>query len=231
MDDCGEFLMESTLLRREISNLRKSTGISWEIIEQDYVLSWVLYGISKTNKLKETMIFKGGTALKKCYFGDYRFSQDLDFSVQGDYPKQEELFFLIDQACKTGGIVSENIDFKCNRYPERDVHPEKQEAFVVHARLPWQRDYNTSVKIEVTTQEEVFLPAHDKKIIHGYNESIDCKVLTYQIEEIIAEKIRAILQFAKNSTNEDGDDHVLEITMICGEYYQIMNIRSGKNFY
>ena len=31
-------------------------------------------------KLKETMIFKGGTALKKCYFGDYRFSQDLDFS-------------------------------------------------------------------------------------------------------------------------------------------------------
>ena len=81
MDDFGEFLMESTLLRREIKNLRKTTGISWEIIEQDYVLSWMLYGISKVDKLKTTMIFKGGTALKKCYFGDYRFSQDLGFSV------------------------------------------------------------------------------------------------------------------------------------------------------
>ncbi len=189
--------MESSLLRREINNLRKNTGISWEILEQDYVLSWMLYGISQIEKLKETMIFKGGTALKKCYFGDYRFSQDLDFSVQGDYPKQEELLSLIDQACKTAEIASENIDFKCNRYPERDVHPEKQEAFVIHARLPWQRDYNTSVKIEVTTQEKVLLPAADKKIIHGYHESLECRILTYQIEEIIAEKIRAILQFAK----------------------------------
>lgn len=197
MDDCGEFLMENTLLRREINNLRKTTGISWEIIEQDYVLSWMLYGISKTNKLKETMIFKGGTALKKCYFGDYRFSQDLDFSVLGDYPKQEELLSLIEQACKIAERESGNIDFKCNRYPERDLHPERQEAFVVHARLPWQRDYNTSVKIEVTTQEKVLLSADDRKIIHGYHEAFDCNILTYQIEEIIAEKIRAILQFAK----------------------------------
>lgn len=189
--------MESNLLRREINNLRRNTGISWETLEQDYILSWMLYGISKTDKLKKSMIFKGGTALKKCYFGDYRFSQDLDFSVRGDYPKQEELLSLIDQACKTAGIASQNIDFKCNRYPERDTHPEKQEAFVIHARLPWQRDYNTSVKIEVTTQEKVFLPAADKKIIHGYNEEFECWIATYQIEEIIAEKIRAILQFAK----------------------------------
>lgn len=189
--------MTSSLLRREINNLRKNTGISWEIIEQDYVLSWMLYGISKIDKLKKTMIFKGGTALKKCYFGDYRFSQDLDFSVQGDYPRQEELLSLIDQACKTAEKESDNIELKCNRYPERDAHPEKQEAFVIHARLPWQRDYNTSVKIEVTTQEKVILPAEDKMIIHGYHESLECRILTYQIEEIIAEKIRAILQFAK----------------------------------
>ncbi|MBW8308483.1 MAG: nucleotidyl transferase AbiEii/AbiGii toxin family protein [Candidatus Paracaedibacteraceae bacterium] len=197
MDDFGEFLMKSTLLRREIKNLRKMTGISWEIIEQDYVLSWMLYGISKVDKLKTTMIFKGGTALKKCYFGDYRFSQDLDFSVQGDYPRQEELLDLIIKACKVSEIESGNIDFTCNRYPERDVHPEKQEAFVVHARLPWQRDYNTSVKIEVTTQESVLLPPEDRRVIHGYHEELDCQISTYQIEEIISEKIRAILQFAK----------------------------------
>lgn len=189
--------MESTLLRREINNLRRTTGIGWEIIEQDYVLSWMLYGISKIEKLKSTLIFKGGTALKKCYFGNYRFSQDLDFSVQGDYPRQEELLDLISQACEVAELESGNVKFKCNRYPERDVHPEKQEAFVIHARLPWQRDYNTSVKVEVTILEKVLVSPENKTIIHGYNEKLDCQILTYQIEEIVAEKIRAILQFAK----------------------------------
>ena len=27
------------------------------------------------------MAFKGGTALKRCYFGEYRFSEDLDFTL------------------------------------------------------------------------------------------------------------------------------------------------------
>ncbi len=189
--------MDSRLLRREIHAIRQKTGIGWDIIEQDYVLSWMLLGISKIDILKQTLIFKGGTALRKCYFGDYRFSQDLDFSVQGDYPKQQELQDLISDACKIASEHLETIDFKCNRYPERDQHPEKQEAFVIYARLPWHRDFNTSIKVEITTQELVVLPPQERKIIHSYTEELNASILTYQIEEIIAEKIRAILQFAK----------------------------------
>ena len=76
--------MNNFSLRKKIRDLRATTGIGWDVIEQDYVLSWVLYGISRVEKLKSTLVFKGGTALKKCYFGNYRFSQDLDFSVTGE---------------------------------------------------------------------------------------------------------------------------------------------------
>jgi len=31
--------------------------------------------------LRSELAFKGGTALKRCYFGDYRFSEDLDFTL------------------------------------------------------------------------------------------------------------------------------------------------------
>lgn len=86
MEYIGEHLMTSQFLRKIIRDIRSETGIGWEIIEQDYVLSWILFGISNIDKLKNSLIFKGGTALKKCYFGDYRFSQDLDFSVKGDCP-------------------------------------------------------------------------------------------------------------------------------------------------
>ena len=37
-----------------------------------YILSWILAGISRIESLHDTLIFKGGTALKKCYFGEYR---------------------------------------------------------------------------------------------------------------------------------------------------------------
>ncbi len=156
-----------------------------------------MYGISSVDKLKSTLIFKGGTALKKCYFGNYRFSQDLDFSVQGAYPSGDILFSLINEACEIAQVSADDVQFQCKKYPEQSPHPEAQEAFVIHARLPWQRDFNTSVKVEVATRELVVLPPQERPILHEYNEELNGSVLVYRVEEIIAEKIRAILQLAK----------------------------------
>lgn len=189
--------MDTQNLRKQIRQIRSATGIGWEIIEQDYILSWVLYGISSIDQLKSTLVFKGGTALKKCYFGNYRFSQDLDFSVQGEYPSGDMLFKLINEACEIAQASADDVQFQCKKYPEQSPHPEAQEAFVIHARLPWQRDFNTSVKVEVTTRELVILPPQELPILHEYNEELNGTVLVYRVEEIIAEKIRAILQFAK----------------------------------
>jgi predicted nucleotidyltransferase component of viral defense system len=52
-----------------------------DIIEKDYALSYIIAGIAKQEQLAHSLIFKGGTALKKMFFGDYRFSVDLDFST------------------------------------------------------------------------------------------------------------------------------------------------------
>ena len=189
--------MNNAELRRQIRDIRKSTGLGWGIIEQDYILSWVLFGISKMDKLKSTLVFKGGTALKKCYFGNYRFSQDLDFSVHGEYPRGKELFDLIVESCHLAAKNLDNIEFQCKKYPEQEPHPEEQEAFVIHAKLPWQRDFMTSVKVEVTTREILLLDPIEKTIIHSYAEKLSGTIFTYRLEEIIAEKVRAILQFSK----------------------------------
>jgi len=50
------------------------------VLERDYCLSWFLVGLSRS-PLRDRLAFKGGTALKKCYFADYRFSEDLDFTL------------------------------------------------------------------------------------------------------------------------------------------------------
>ena len=50
------------------------------VLERDYCLAWFLAGLAQSD-LKPVLGFKGGTALKRCYFEDYRFSEDLDFTL------------------------------------------------------------------------------------------------------------------------------------------------------
>ena len=58
---------------------RQRLGFRWDVLERDFLLSWILAGIIQVPPLRQTLDFKGGTALRKCYFGEYRFSEDLDF--------------------------------------------------------------------------------------------------------------------------------------------------------
>ena len=55
------------------------------VLENDYCLSWFLIGLSHS-PLKDILLFKGGTCIKKCYIPDYRFSEDLDFNLIEETP-------------------------------------------------------------------------------------------------------------------------------------------------
>jgi len=61
-------------------------GLREDVVEKDYVLGWILWGIGSEAALRERWVFKGGTCLKKCYVETYRFSEDLDFTVLEDGP-------------------------------------------------------------------------------------------------------------------------------------------------
>jgi predicted nucleotidyltransferase component of viral defense system len=60
----------------EIQQIARKEGVRDTQIEKDYILSWIITGISQNE-----LLFKGGTVLKKIYFSDYRFSEDLDFTL------------------------------------------------------------------------------------------------------------------------------------------------------
>jgi predicted nucleotidyltransferase component of viral defense system len=71
-------------LRNRIHDAALKQKIPQLVIEKDYAISYILAGIASQSILNEILIFKGGTALKKLFFGDYRFSEDLDFSAKND---------------------------------------------------------------------------------------------------------------------------------------------------
>lgn len=67
-----------------LRKVRLHTGVQWHVLERDYLMSWILAGVRRMPLLHDTLVFKGGTALRKCYFENYRFSEDLDFTgLQG----------------------------------------------------------------------------------------------------------------------------------------------------
>lgn len=186
-------------LRTRLLEARGRLGIPWEVLERDYLLSWVLAGISQVPVLQETLVFKGGTALRKCYFGDYRFSEDLDFSALEGVPTGEEMERSVREACDTAVRLLDEyapVEISCQRYTEREPHPGGQEAFAIRARFPWQSRLQTRVMIEVTVDEKVMRSPERRRVIHQYGEPLNVDVQVYSLEEIIAEKLRALLQQA-----------------------------------
>ena len=160
-------------------------------------MSWVLAGIDSVPELRRSLVFKGGTALKKCYFGDYRFSEDLDFSGREGVPTGDAMEGLMRRACEAAQqMLGEyaNVELHCGRYEERNPHPGGQEAFRVRARLPWHRGLDTPVKVEITIDEPILWPVARREIMHEYGEPLKVEVSTYSLEEIVAEKLRAIPQ-------------------------------------
>ena len=68
----------------EIQQIARNEGVRDTQIEKDYILSWILTGISNNENLFNHLLFKGGMVLKKFYFKDYRYSE-----VQFDMKKRE----------------------------------------------------------------------------------------------------------------------------------------------
>ncbi len=90
-----------------ISNRLVTAGgrrIPEAVIERDYVLAWFLTGLA-SHPLRDVLAFKGGTALRRCWFEDYRFSEDLDFTLTHPISLEEilaglnEIFATVETAC------------------------------------------------------------------------------------------------------------------------------------
>jgi predicted nucleotidyltransferase component of viral defense system len=57
-----------------LSNRLAASGaarIREDVLERDYCLAWLLSALAQSD-LRPVLAFKGGTALKRCYFADYR---------------------------------------------------------------------------------------------------------------------------------------------------------------
>lgn len=193
-------------LRKRLEDASKKTSLRLDILQQDYLLSWILFGIFEHPILKKNLLFKGGTCLKKCYFGNYRFSQDLDFTATDSLPKGQNLFLILVDVTKTIEKLIDTyapLEIVIKKYEEKNPHPFGQEAFTVYGKFPWQKAPLTSIMIEISREETLLFPPQSKPLIHDYGEKLETNITAYSLEEVILEKLRAILQHTKKLHERD----------------------------
>ena len=184
-------------LQARLRQAWRDQGVQSYVIERDYLLSWVLAGISVVPELRETLVFKGGTALKKCYFGNYRFSEDLDFTGLEGVPTGDDLREAIVRACDEAHRLLDEyaqVGLHCERHIENILHPGGQEAFRIRAQLPWHRRPDIPIKVEITVDEQILWPVEQRRVIHDYGEPLKAELQVYSPTEVVAEKLRATRQ-------------------------------------
>jgi predicted nucleotidyltransferase component of viral defense system len=167
------------------------------VIDLDYSLGWFLFGMLKTGDMSDSLIFKGGTCLRKCYFPEYRFSEDLDFTATKFLSPAEMEKWI----ARSGDWVSDNDGPGFRIQPirfevvEDEYGSESYQARIYYrGPLRWGGSPRT-VKLDVTRAENIFLPANEKQINHPYSDQSsfnDNTLPCYCLEEVIAEKIRAV---------------------------------------
>ncbi len=68
----------------ELHRTAAADGLRFDQAEKDYVILWILQGLSRPELVPDRWVFKGGTCLRHCYYPGYRFSEDLDFTCSPD---------------------------------------------------------------------------------------------------------------------------------------------------
>ncbi len=174
----------------------RELDIRQDILEKDYALSYLLVAILETPGLGDQIALKGGTALRKLYYPGYRFSEDLDYSTLRAGPLPDSAIAMEYAAQQLTTLLQERGPFAVQFEPLilPLPHPGDQVAFLVRVQFPEQRQPLCRLKVEITVDEPVLLPMVYRPLLHEFNEPLAASIPTYALAEIVAEKLRALLQ-------------------------------------
>ncbi len=175
----------------EIQNKARVVGVRDTQIEKDYVLSWILQGIAKHNRLSGAIAFKGGTVLKKVYFEDYRFSEDLDFTLIDIDISNEKIFDwfaeVFEYVWEEANIPLEITDH--NKHEDGGIN-----FYISYIGPLGGLGVNKKIKVDISRSEQLVFDPTERSVFLGYSDQEEHQLLCYPLEEILVEKLRAVMQ-------------------------------------
>lgn len=191
------------ILQKSIATIAEDAGVAKTVIDKDWVLGHFIAALFSIPEIMGNLVFKGGTCLRKCWFPDYRFSEDLDFtSISKDYEFTEQyLKEICDKVTSHTGIRTHIVSLRPIVFLDKKVGYEAIVKYwgADHSKneMPPPPDrWQTKIKIEVILYEKMMFKPVKKELFHPYPDNLlpIRNIPCYRIEEVLAEKIRALVQ-------------------------------------
>lgn len=181
--------------QREVQRLAYERQVPEQMVERDYVLTWLLGALASPQQTLR-LVAKGGTVLKKLYFADWRYSEDLDFTSGGTI-RPDALKVFLAEACRR---VRETAGLEAivgSMEPRHDGETLRNITAYLDYIGPLQRTRRPrQLKVDVTFDEVIVIEPVARPLIRSFSDEPEPAplVVVYALEEICAEKLRTLLQ-------------------------------------
>lgn len=172
--DGGTLITKADILR-----IARRKGFPAGTIEKEYILTLFL---SQITGLNINLIFKGGTALSKVYLDYYRISEDLDFTYIGNG---------MNSAIETIHTICKNLNLEI-----KDEN-ETSKSYNAEIKFTGPLQYQNFIKIDISMRENLIFEPKMVNINTFYDEIKPFTVRIFDLREILAEKIRTLIQRSK----------------------------------
>ncbi|MCI0450812.1 MAG: nucleotidyl transferase AbiEii/AbiGii toxin family protein [Candidatus Latescibacteria bacterium] len=201
-----------------------------DVVEKDYVLGWLLAVLAKHPITSTKWTFKGGTCLKKCFFETYRFSEDLDFTLDTDAPYTDAairgtLQEIARSVAELSGVYAPEDEVRV----EAIMGPGERLTFQgrIYYRGPLQRGGDLArVLFDLTRLETIVSPAVLREVFHPYPDALPAgaTVRTYSLDEVLAEKTRALYERTRPRD-------LYDVVYILENHGQQLNLDEARTFF
>lgn len=184
----------------EINRVSETQGVPLETIEKDYMISWILACISKSPLVKD-FVFYGGTAIRRVYFEDHRYSEDIDLNSTKGF----ETDFLIQtlSSCFQRAKEKANLDFGID---SKRVLSEgtRTQIFVSYSGLDEIVGAPKEIRIDFALEAEPYGEIEKGKILKTYSDlkGHQAKLPAHSLNTILAGKLGLLM----SSTRKEPRD-------------------------
>jgi predicted nucleotidyltransferase component of viral defense system len=182
-------------LKALIKNISKSKNISAQIVMQNYMLERLLERISES-RYQPNFILKGGFLIAAMVGLDTRATMDMDATLRGMTVNRDTIKQMFEELCSIS--LNDDITFSVNRVEdirEGDDYPGLR--VTLEANYP---PMAVPLKVDITTGDQIT----PREIVFEYKllfePKISIRVLAYNLETIMAEKLETIISRGDQNT-------------------------------
>jgi len=157
-------------------------------VEQDLIIERALVQIFSDDLLRSNLSFRGGTALHKLYLSPQaRYSEDIDLVQTKEGPIKPLLVRL-----------RERLDFLGTKRKVEQTEHNNTVVYSFDSEIP--PVIKMKLKVEINTREHFTVLGFKEVPFQVKNSwfSGDCKIVTYELEELLGTKLRALYQRSKS---------------------------------